>query len=44
MRTTRTYLRDCTVVTPLAVLLFGSGLRLHPEVGAATLDGDIRIK
>ncbi|KFM26101.1 ATP-dependent RNA helicase DHX29 [Auxenochlorella protothecoides] len=44
MRTSRTFLRDCTVVSPLAVLLFGDGLRLHPEVGAATLDGDIRIR
>lgn len=33
MKTTRTFLRDCTVVSPMALLLFGGALAVLHEAG-----------
>ena len=33
MKTTRTFLRDCTVVSPMALLLFGGALAVQHEAG-----------
>ena len=33
MKTTRTFLRDCTAVSPMALLLFGGTLAVQHEAG-----------
>ena len=44
MRTSRTFLRDCTVVSPMALLLFGGELAVVHEGGYALIDNWIRIR
>jgi ATP-dependent RNA helicase DHX29 len=44
VRTTRTFLRDCTVVSPMALLLFGGALEVRHEAGLVTVDGWLRIR
>ena len=44
MRTTRTFLRDCSVASPMALLLFGGELTVLHEAGAVLVDGWLRIR
>lgn len=44
VRTSRTFLRDCTVVSPMALLLFGGELAVVHEGGYALVDNWIRIR
>lgn len=44
VRTSRTFLRDCTVVSPMALLLFGGELVVVHEGGYALIDNWIRIR
>ena len=44
MRTTRTFLRDCSVASPMALLLFGGALQVLHEAGAVLVDGWLRIR
>jgi len=45
VRTSQVFLRDCTVVSPAAVLLFGGGdLRVDHGAGRATVSGWIQLK
>ena len=44
VKTTRTFLRDCTVVSPMALLLFGGELQVVHEEGYVLIDGWIRIR
>lgn len=43
VKTSRVYVRDCTVVAPLALLLFGGELNVLHEEGAILVDGWLRI-
>lgn len=38
MRTTKTYVRDCTTVSELALLLFGGSLKIYHMHGVVTVD------
>ena len=38
MKTSRTFLRDCTVISPLALLLFGGPLDIAHAGGYVSLD------
>ena len=45
VRTSQVYLRDCTVVSPAAVLLFGGKtVEVEHSVGRVTLDGWLRVR
>ena len=53
VKTTRTFLRDCTVVSPMALLLFGGALavqheaglvRKHTSVGRLHVGRDLRVQ
>lgn len=44
VRTSRTFLRDCTVVSPMALLLFGGELSVVHEGGYVLIDDWIRIR
>ena len=42
--TGRTFLRDCTVVSPMTLLLFGGELDVKHEEGLVFIDGWIRVR
>jgi hypothetical protein len=44
MKTSRTFLMDCTVVSPIALLLFGGDLEVRHEEGYVLVDNWIRIR
>jgi ATP-dependent RNA helicase DHX29 len=44
VRTSRVFLRDCTVISPASILLFGGQLDVDHAAGRVTVDGWIRIR
>lgn len=44
VKTSRTFLRDCTVVSPMALLLFGGALSVVHESGYVLVDDWLRIR
>ncbi|KAK9832693.1 hypothetical protein WJX81_000845 [Elliptochloris bilobata] len=44
VKTSRTFLRDCTVVSPMALLLFGGALAVQHEAGLVLVDDWLRIR
>jgi hypothetical protein len=44
VRTSKTYVRDCTTVSPLALLLFGGTLETYPTHGVCAVDGWLRFR
>jgi hypothetical protein len=44
MKTTQTYLRDVTVVSPMALLLFGGRIEVHHSAGYVLLDGWLKVR
>jgi len=44
VRTSQVYLRDCTVVSPAALLLFGGQLEVDHAAGRVLIDGWLRLK
>lgn len=44
VKTSKTFLRDCTVVSPMAILLFGGALRVVHEGGYVLVDEWLRIR
>lgn len=44
MKTTRVFVRDCTVASPLSILLFGENVQIDHRSGSAIIDGWIRVK
>jgi ATP-dependent RNA helicase DHX29 len=44
VRTSKVYVRDCTVVSPAAILLFGGRLEVEHEAARVRVDGWIRIR
>lgn len=37
-------MRECTVVSPLVLLLFGGSLQVHHGEGLTTVDGWLRVR
>lgn len=44
MRTSQVFLRDCTMVSPAALLLFGGKLEVDHAAGRVTVDGWLRVR
>lgn len=44
MKTTKIFLRDCTIASPLSIFLFGSQPQIDHRSGTALIDGWIRIR
>mmetsp|Transcript_30061 Transcript_30061/g.71641 ORF Transcript_30061/g.71641 Transcript_30061/m.71641 type:complete len:216 (-) Transcript_30061:303-950(-) len=44
MSTSRVFLRDCSVVSPVALLLFGGDIQVSHEAGYVTVSGWIRVR
>lgn len=44
VRTSKTYVRDCTTVNPLALLLFGGALETYPAHGICAVDGWLKFR
>ena len=44
VRTSRTFIRDCTVASPLAILLFGGSLAVAHDSSYVQVDGWLRIR
>ena len=44
MKTTQTYLREVSVVTPMALLLFGGKIEVHHSAGYVLLDGWLKVR
>lgn len=44
MKTSRTFLRECSVVSPLVLLLFGGSLTVQHAEGLTTVDGWLRVR
>ena len=44
MKTSRTFLRDCSVVSPLMLLLFGGSLEVLHADGLSLVDGWLRVR
>ncbi len=44
VRTSQVFLRDCTVVSPAALLLFGGKLEVDHAAGRVLIDGWLRVK
>ena len=44
VRTSKTYVRDCTTVSPLALLLFGGTLETYPTHGVCAVDGWLKFR
>ena len=44
VKTSRTFLRDCTVVSPMALLLFGGALSVVHESGYVLVEDWLRIR
>lgn len=43
MKTTATFLRDVSVVSPMALLLFGGDIKVHHDAGYMLLDGWLKV-
>jgi ATP-dependent RNA helicase DHX29 len=44
VKTSKSYLRDCTTASPLAMLLFGGALEVSHETNAVMVDGWIKVR
>ena len=44
MRTSQTFLMDCTVVSPMALLIFGGELDVRHEEGHVLIDNWIGVR
>jgi hypothetical protein len=44
VRTSKTYVRDFTAVSPLALLLFGGALEVYPTHGVCSVDGWLKFR
>lgn len=44
MKTSRTFLRECSVVSPLVLLLFGGTLQIQYAEGFTLVDGWLRVR
>jgi ATP-dependent RNA helicase DHX29 len=44
VRTSRTFIRDCTVASPAAILLFGGALSVAHDSSYVQVDGWLRIR
>lgn len=44
VKTSKTFIRDCTVASPMALLLFGGDLEVAHAEGYVTIDAWIRIR
>ncbi|KAL3944482.1 MAG: hypothetical protein SGBAC_001459 [Bacillariaceae sp.] len=44
VRTTKTYVRDCTTVSVMALLLFGGKLEVHQAHGICSIDGWLKFQ
>jgi HrpA-like RNA helicase len=44
VRTSKTYVRDCTTVSEFALLLFGGSLKVYHTHGVVTVDGWLKFK
>ncbi len=44
VRTTKTYVRDCTTVSPFALLLFGGTLDVYQTHGVCSIDGWLKFR
>jgi ATP-dependent RNA helicase DHX36 len=44
VRTSKTYVRDCTTVSPLALLLFGGALEVYQSHGVCSIDGWLKFR
>jgi HrpA-like RNA helicase len=44
VRTSKTYVRDCTPVSPFALLLFGGSLQVYQTHGVCSIDGWLKFR
>lgn len=44
VKTSKTYVRDCTTVSPFALLLFGGALELYQTHGVCSIDGWLKFR
>ena len=44
VKTSKTYVRDCTTVSPFALLLFGGDLEVHPAHGVCAVDKWLKFR
>ena len=44
VRTSKTYVRDCTTVSPFALLLFGGTLEVYQTYGVCSIDGWLKFR
>eukprot|EP00529_Nitzschia_sp_RCC80_P019585 CAMPEP_0113502964 /NCGR_PEP_ID=MMETSP0014_2-20120614/33872_1 /TAXON_ID=2857 /ORGANISM="Nitzschia sp." /LENGTH=430 /DNA_ID=CAMNT_0000397861 /DNA_START=1 /DNA_END=1290 /DNA_ORIENTATION=+ /assembly_acc=CAM_ASM_000159 len=44
VRTSKTYVRDCTSISPLSLILFGGALTVNQSVGVASVDGWLKFR
>ncbi|KAG7344957.1 ATP-dependent helicase HrpA [Nitzschia inconspicua] len=44
VRTSKTYVRDCTTISPLALLLFGGALEVYQSHGVCSVDGWLKFR
>lgn len=44
MKTSRTFLREASVLPPMALLLFGGSLVVHHDSGYVLLDGWLKVR
>jgi len=44
MKTTKVFVKDCTIASPLSILLFGGNVQIDHRSGTAIIDGWIKIK
>jgi hypothetical protein len=44
VRTSKTYVRDCTPISPIALILFGGGLNVNQTVSICSIDGWLKFR
>ena len=44
VKTSKLYVRDCTIISPISLLLFGGSLRVFQEKEVATIDGWLQFR
>jgi hypothetical protein len=44
VKTSKLYVRDCTLVSPVALVLFGGAIEIYHNQGVITIDGWLRFK
>lgn len=44
MKTSRTFIRECSIVSPLSLLLFGGSLEVRHADGITLVDGWLRVR